>query len=436
MTATLKTSGGTPIPNETIGFNFNQNNSTYNAVTDSNGVATAIVPLGFTTVGTHPQAFTVTFGGDASFAASSALGDLIVTKAQLTVTADNQSRLYGDPNPAFTYVITGFVNGDDISVVSGAADCTTTATQASPVGTYPITCTVGTLAAQNYVFAFVPGTLTINPAPLTVNVDNASRAYGDPNPTFTGTITGLKNGDVITANYSTTATQLSPVGTYPITATLVDPNNVVGNYAVTINNGTLTITPAALVITANNAARLYGDPNPAFTGTIAGIKNGDNITAIYTTPATPASPIGTYPIIPSPSDNGTGALANYVVTLNNGSLTVSPAPLTVTADNATRAFGAPNPTFTGTIVGIKNGDNITATYSTPATANSPAGTYPIIPALVDPTGKLGNYTVTINNGTLTVTTAILTVTANNASRFYGDPNPVFTGTITGNPERR
>ena len=431
VTATLKTSGGTPIPNETIGFNFNQNNSTYTAVTDSNGVATAIIPLGFTTVGTHPQAFTVTFGGDASFAASSALGDLIVTKAQLTVTADNHSRLYGDPNPAFTYVITGFVNGDDISVVSGAADCTTTATQASPVGTYPITCAVGTLAAQNYVFAFVPGTLTINPAPLTVNVDNASRAYGDPNPTFTGTITGLKNGDVITANYSTTATQLSPVGTYPITATLVDSGGVIGNYAVTINKGTLTITPAALVITANNAARLYGDPNPAFTGTIAGIKNGDNITAIYTTPATPASPIGTYPINPSPSDNGTGALANYVVTLNNGSLTVSPAPLSVTAANATRAFGAPNPAFTGTIVGIKNGDNITATYSTPATANSPAGTYPIIPALVDPTGKLGNYTVTINNGTLTVTTAILTVTANNASRFYGDPNPVFTGTIQG-----
>src|SRR5579864_6033629 len=54
VTATLKTSGGTPVPNETIGFNFNQNNSTYNAVTDGNGVATVTVPLGFTTVGTHP----------------------------------------------------------------------------------------------------------------------------------------------------------------------------------------------------------------------------------------------------------------------------------------------------------------------------------------------------------------------------------------------
>ena len=134
MTATLKTSSGTPVPNETIGFNFNQNNSNYNAVTDANGVATVIVPLGFTTVGTHPQAFTVTFGGDASFAASSATGDLIVTKAQLTVTANNQSRLYGDPNPPFTYVITGFVNGDDISVVSGAADCTSTATRQARLG--------------------------------------------------------------------------------------------------------------------------------------------------------------------------------------------------------------------------------------------------------------------------------------------------------------
>ncbi|HEU4414201.1 MAG TPA: MBG domain-containing protein [Candidatus Angelobacter sp.] len=431
LSATLTTTSGTPIAGKTIGFNFNQTNNVYSAVTNASGIATVVAPLDLTTVGTHPSAFTATFAGDASFGPSSATGTLIVTKAVLTVTADNLSRLYGDPNPPLTYTITGFVNGDTIAVVSGTANCSTTATQASPAGAYPITCTQGTLAATNYDFVFADGTLTVNPAPLTVTVNNATRAYGDPNPAFSGTITGLKNGDVITATYSTTATATSPAGTYPITATLVDPNNVLPNYTVTIANGTLTITQAALVVTANNAARLYGDPNPAFSGTIAGIKNGDNITAIYTTPATPASPVGTYPIIPSLSDNGTGALANYTVTVNNGSLTVSPAPLSVTADNATRAFGAPNPAFTGSIVGIKNADNITATYSTPATASSPAGTYPIIPALVDPAGKLGNYTVTINNGTLTVTSAVLTVTANSASRFYGDPNPLFTGTITG-----
>ncbi|MBZ5520983.1 MAG: beta-propeller fold lactonase family protein, partial [Acidobacteriia bacterium] len=431
LTAVLKNSvTNVPIAGKTLTFQLNGNLAS--AVTDATGTATATsLPIGTISVGTHASAFTVSFGGDSSFLASSAVGTLVVTKAQLTVAADNQSRLYGDPNPALTYTITGFVNGDTIAVVSGTANCTTTATPTSPVGTYPITCTVGTLTATNYVFVFVPGTLTVNPAPLTVTVANAVRAYGDPNPVFTGTITGLKNGDDITATYSTTATQTSPAGTYPITATLVDPGNVLGNYAVTNTPGTLTVTPAAIVVTANNAARLYGDPNPVFTGTIAGIKNGDNITAIYTTPATPASPIGTYPIIPTLTDNGTGALANYTITANNGSLTVSPAPLTVTAANATRAFGAPDPVFTGTIVGIKNGDNITATYSTTATAASPAGTYPIIPTLVDPALKLGNYTVTSVNGTLTITAAVLTVTANNASRLYGDPNPVFTGIITG-----
>ena len=199
VTATLLDGNGNPIVGATVGFNFNQNNSQYNAVTDGSGVATTIVPLGFTTVGTHPSAFTATFGGDATHTGSSATADLIVTKAILTVTADNQTRLYGDPNPPLTYTITGFVNQDTIAVVSGAADCTTTATITSDVGTYPITCTLGTLTATNYDFVFVPGTLTVTPAPLTVTVDSFTRVYGDPNPTFTGTITGIKNNDPITA---------------------------------------------------------------------------------------------------------------------------------------------------------------------------------------------------------------------------------------------
>jgi hypothetical protein len=84
------------------------------------------------------------------------------------------------------------------------------------------------------------------------------------------------------------------------------------------------------------------------------------------------------------------------------SFTVNPAALTVTANNASRAFAAANPALTGTITGLQNNDNITATYSTTATQSSEPGTYPIVPALVDPGNKLGNYTVTLNNGTLTV----------------------------------
>jgi hypothetical protein len=82
--------------------------------------------------------------------------------AQLTVTASNQSRLFGQPNPPLTYTVSGFVGGDTSAVVTGTAACTTTATASSPGGTYPITCTAGTLSASGYVFAtFVPGTLSV-----------------------------------------------------------------------------------------------------------------------------------------------------------------------------------------------------------------------------------------------------------------------------------
>src|SRR4029077_16171459 len=218
------------------------------------------------------------------------------------------------------------------------------------------------------------------------------------------------------------------VGTYPIVPTLVDPTSKLGNYTVTSTNGTLTITPAPLTVTAANATRLYGDPN-SLSGTITGIKNGDNITATYSS-ADPTAAVGTYPIVPTLFDPD-GKLVNYTVTSNNGTLTVTPAPLSVVAANSTRAYGDPN-NLSGTITGIKNGDNITATYSTTATATSAPGTYPIVPAVSDnATGALANYTVVINNGTLTISPAPLTVTAANASRLYGDPNPAFTGTITG-----
>jgi hypothetical protein len=82
--------------------------------------------------------------------------------AELTVTADDQSRLFGQPNPALTYELSGFVGGETASVVSGTASCSTTATPASPAGDYPITCTAGSLSAPGYVFdSFVAGTLTV-----------------------------------------------------------------------------------------------------------------------------------------------------------------------------------------------------------------------------------------------------------------------------------
>jgi hypothetical protein len=145
---------------------------------------------------------------------------------------------------------------------------------------------------------------------------------------------------------------------------------------------------------------VYGDPNPAFTGSINGIRNNDNITLAPTTTATPASPVGAYPIVAGFNDPD-GKIGNYAVTSNTATLTVTPAPLTIQANNATGTAGQPFPTFTGTITGIKNNDNITASYSTTADQTSPAGTYPIIPS-ADPNPLNSNYTITLVNGTLTL----------------------------------
>ena len=67
------------------------------------------------------------------------------------------TRIYGDPNPTFSFTFTGFVNGDTAAVVTGSPACTS-ADPTAAVGTYPITCTAGTLSAANYTFAFVSGT--------------------------------------------------------------------------------------------------------------------------------------------------------------------------------------------------------------------------------------------------------------------------------------
>ena len=199
-----------PIAGKSVAFTLN-GSAAGSAITDATGTASLTTSIAGIAVGTYPGAVVATFAGDTAFATSSGTAPLVVAPAVLTVTAGNASRIYGDPNPVFAFTISGFVNGDTASVVSGSPICTSVPAT-SNAGSYPITCTLGTLAAANYTFAFVDGTLTVTPAALTVTAANASRLYGDPNPVFTGTITGLKNGDNITATYASTATPASPVG--------------------------------------------------------------------------------------------------------------------------------------------------------------------------------------------------------------------------------
>jgi filamentous hemagglutinin family protein len=354
-------------------------------------------------------------------------GTLTITKALLTVTADNASREYGLANPTFTGSITGFRNGDTASVISGLA-YGSSAVLNSAVGTYAITGSGAT--ATNYDFSYVPGTLTITKALLTVTADNGSREYGLANPTLTGTISGLRAGDTASVvnglTYGTVATTGSAVGSYAITAS----GGAATNYDFSYVPGTLTITKALLTVTADNASREYGLANPTFMGSISGFRNGDTDSVIsgltYGTVATTASNVGTYAI------TGSGATAtNYDFSYVLGTLTITTALLTVTADNASREYGLANPTFTGSITGFRNGDTASVisglAYGTVATTASNVGTY----AITGSGGTATNYDFSYVPGTLTITRALLTITANDATREYGLANPVLTGTIAG-----
>ncbi len=333
-----------------------------------------------------------------------------VNPAVLTVTANNASMTYGGTLPTFTASYSGFVNGDTQGVLSGSPSLTTSATSGSPVGNYAITAALGTLSAQNYSFVFVNGTLSINPAVLTVTADNAAMTYGGTLPTFTASYSGFVNGDtqgVLSGSPSltTTATSQSPVGNYPITA--AQGTLSAQNYTFVFVNGTLSINPAVLTVTANNAAMTYGGTLPTFTASYSGFVNGDTQGVLsgspsMTTTATSQSPVGNYPIIAA---QGTLSAQNYTFAFVNGTLTISPAVLTVTANNITAHSGQPLPPLTYTVSGFVNGDTQSVLSGSPsltttATWQSPVGNYPII--ATQGTLSAQNYTFMFVNGTLTL----------------------------------
>jgi hypothetical protein len=369
--------------------------------------------------------------------------------APLQFTLPAQTEVYGQPfpetvlvtngNPAPTGTITFSLGKEVLCTLTATLGPSTTCNAPNSglsIGTYTVTFSY--TGDSNYFAASGTVILTVTAAPLTVTVNNASREYGAPNPTFTGTLSGVIPGDTVLVSYSTAATVISPVGNYPIVATVTAGGNTnLANYAITNTSGTLTITQTPLTITVLDASRQYGQANPSFSSTTTvtlngvtkiGTLNGDAITITYSTAATITSPVGTYAINATASGAPAG---NYLITIVPGTLTVTPAVLTVVVGNATRPYGASNPAFTSAASGALNGDTFTNIYSTPATVTSPVGTYPINDAVSGPAAS--NYTINVVPGTLTITQAsiALNVAANNATRTYGAANPAFASTITG-----
>ncbi len=394
------------------------------------------------------------------------LGTLTITPKALTVT------LTGDPTKVYdgtasatltagNYAVTGFVSGQSATVNSNApatgtyasanAGTNDTVTAASMLASSDLTASSNT-DLSNYTLPTAPasGQGTITPKALTVTLT------GDPTKVYDGTasatltagnyaVTGFVSGQSATVNSNAPAT-----GTYAsanagtndtvTAASMLASSDLTASSNTDLSNYTLptapasgqgTIDPAPLTITANSETMTYGGSLPSLGVSYNGFVNGDSPSSLTTAPTVvsgtlPTANAGTY----AGTLTASGAVdSNYTMTYVPGTLTIDPAPLTITANSETMTYGGSLPSLGVSYNGFVNGDSPSSLTTAPTvvsgtlpTAN--AGTYA---GTLTASGAVdSNYTMTYVPGTLTIDPKSLTVTGVTAT------NKVYDGTTTDN----
>jgi gliding motility-associated-like protein len=360
-------------------------------------------------------------------------------KANQTITFTAiASKTYGDA----TFALGSANSSANLPVTYTAADPTLVSITGNmatilKAGTTTITASQAGNASFNPAAA-VQQSLTVNTAGLTIVNTSRSKVYGDVlgNADFTGSITGIQNGDNITVTRSSTGAAITAAtGPYPIVATLVDPNGKLSNYTVNNANGTLTVGQKTVTLTASNLSKNYGDVL-VFAGTefsVTGLINGDAVTSVTLNSAGAAATASvagsTYNIVASAA-TGTG-VANYNFTYAVGQLTVNPRPLTISANNQSKFLGSVNPPLTASYTGLANGETsvvLTAqpVLTTTAITSSPVGTYDILVS----GAAAANYAITYQKGTLTVKSDVPTSISLAAVTLYENaPAGTSAGTL-------
>ncbi|HEY2050247.1 MAG TPA: MBG domain-containing protein [Caulobacteraceae bacterium] len=384
-----------------------------------------------------PYAITASGAVDSNYTISYVAGSLAVTPAALTITADNQSKVYGAAMPTLTASYSGLVNGDTAASLTTAPTLTTTATASSSVAGGPYAITASGAVDSDYTISYVGGALNVTPAALTITADNQTKVYGAAMPTLTASYSGFVNGDTAASlttapTVTTPATASSSVagGPYAITAS----GAVDSDYTISYVGGALNVTPAALTITADNQTKVYGAALPTLTASYSGLVNGDTAASLTTAPTLTTTATASSSVAGGPyAITASGAVdSDYTISYAGGALNVTPAALTITADNQSKVYGAAMPTLTASYSGLVNGDTAASlttapTLSTTGSSASPANTYTITASgAVD-----NNYTISYVAGTLTIGKAALTITADNQASTYGGSIPTLTASYSG-----
>lgn len=341
-------------------------------------------------------------GYDISYAPGSVtITPAAVVVSPLTVKANNASKTYGTTlNFAGTeFTPVGLLNGDTIT---GVTLTSAGAVNTANAGSYSINVTPGSEVfgqglASNYTLTYSSGTLTVNPASLTVSAIVQTKVYGDADPSLTYTSSGLLFSDALSGSLGRAAGQ--NVGTYAINqGTLNNPN-----YAITFTGNTLSITPRDITVASSSASKVYGDADPnIFSVGGSGLASWDTNATAFTGSLghLGGENVGTYSI----TQGNLAANANYNVSAFNisGSIIITPAPLTVVANSQNKVLGTPDPLLTYMTYGLKLNDTAATTLSGELDRDigDTVGTYSINQGNL--TLLSSNYTMTYQAGTFRI----------------------------------
>src|SRR5213076_366881 len=349
-----------------------------------------------------------------NYALAYAGANLTIGARAVTVTADAQSKTYGDADPALTYQITA----SSLAFIDAFTGALSRAAGEN-VGSYAIQ--QGTLAlSTNYTLAYVGANLTIGARAVTVTADAKSKTYGDADHGLTYQITSgsLVTGDGFTGVLSRAAGE--NLGSYAIQQGTLALST---NYALAYAGANLTIGARAVTVTADAKSKTYGDADPALTyqitaGSLAFI---DAFTGALSRAA--GENVGSYAI-----QQGTLALStNYALAYAGANLTIGARAVTVTADAKSKTYGDADPALTYQITAgsLAFGDAFSGALRRAVGEN--IGTY----AIAQNTLALsGNYTLAYVGADLTISKRAVTVTADAKSKVYGDADPALTYQIT------
>ena len=336
--------------------------------------------------------------------------------------------LRGAP-PAITSVYGGFKNGDSMSSLTPQPTCSTTATGTSTPSppTYSSTCSGA--ADPNYAISYVAGSVTVEKAPLTVTASSGTMSYGGTPPAISSSYSGFVNGDSSSslttgATCSTAATGSSGVAGSPYASTctgVVDPD-----YAFNYVAGSVTVTKVPLTVTASSGTMTYGGLAPAITPAYGGFVNGDTAASLTTKPTCSTTATSASTVAGSPygsSCTGTGD-PNYTFGYVPGSVTVTQAPLMVTASSGSMTYGSAPPAVTPLYTGFKNGQGASVLAAPPTctpTATSTSTPSPPTYPTSCPGAAAANYAITYVNGATTVMPAPVDVAVSGSQAFGGSP---------------